>query len=298
MAYAMILFTGLSVVFAIMGVLSFAYRDRLRVAARLELEVQKSSTAYLPAQLEESFWYRLRQMTIGNLSGFVKKTVPNNRRESYRIRLQRAGNPLSMDADTFLVFKYGTLILLLILGILSRSLLMFAACALAGFVLPDFFLKSKEKGRRDQILKTFPDLLDLLTVSVQAGLGFDAALQKVTEKARGPLVDEFDKTMKEISMGKPRRQALRDMADRMDIPDITTFLSAIIQADQLGISISNILSVQAHQVRETRRMQTEEKAQKAPIKMLLPLVGFIFPVILVVLLGPAIIQIMDNLLQM
>lgn len=298
MAYTFIIFSGFSIAFAVMGLLSHAYRDRLRIAARLEVELQKSGGIYMPAQLDESLWFRLRDMTIGNLSVIVKRAVPNNRRESYRLRLQRAGNPLNMDVDTFLVFKYGTLILMLFMGIISRSWMILAVCFLAGLILPDFFLKSKEKSRREQILRSFPDLLDLLTVSVQAGLGFDAALQKVTEKSKGPLVDEFDKTMKEISMGKPRRQALRDMAERMDIPDITTFLSAIIQADQLGISISNILSVQAHQVRETRRMKTEEKAQKAPIKMLLPLVGFIFPVILIVLLGPAIIQIMDNLLLM
>ncbi len=279
----------------VVGILTFSYRDRIRVAQRLENEMRKTNSQYLPPALEDSFLYRLRTMTVGNLSGVIRKMVPNNRRENYRLRLQRAGNPLNMDVDTFLFFKYASLFLLIIIGLVTRNPFVFVICLLIGLFMPDFYLKSRESQRRDQILKSFPDTLDLLTVSVQAGLGFDAALLRVTEKSKGPLVDEFEKTMKEISMGKPRRQALRDMADRLNVNDVTTFLSAIIQADQLGISISNILRVQSHQVRETRRMKTEEKAQKAPIKMLIPLVCFIFPVILVVLLGPALLQIAANL---
>lgn len=296
MSAIMILLAGLCTAFATMAILRFAGRNQLRVSERLQMEVSKGSgIQYLPPQLEESLVHRLKSVLRSNLSGLLRKLIPNNRRESYRYRLQRAGHPLNMDVDSFLIGKYAVLLVLLLLGLASRSIWVFAICLLGGLFLPDLYLKGQENRRRDQILRSFPDILDLLTVSVQAGLGFDAALQRVAEKSKGPLVEEFEKTMTEISMGKPRRQALRDMADRMDVNDVTTFLSAIIQADQLGISISNILRVQSHQVREIRRMKTEEQAQKAPIKMLIPLVCFIFPVILVVLLGPAILQIVDTL---
>ena len=144
------------------------------------------------------------------------------------------------------------------------------------------------------MVKSLPDVLDLISVSVEAGLSFDAALQKVVEKTSGPLTQEFEKTLQEINMGKPRREALRDMADRINVNDITVFLSAVIQADQLGVSISNVLSIQSKQVRENRRMRAEEAAQKAPVKILIPLVVFIFPTLLIVLLGPAVLQILDN----
>jgi tight adherence protein C len=157
------------------------------------------------------------------------------------------------------------------------------------------FLKSNEKKRKEQMIKSMPDILDLINVSVEAGLGFDAALQKVVDKTEGPLIQEFAHTLNEINIGKPRREALRDMADRIQVDEISTFLGSVIQADQLGVSITNVMKIQSQQVRENRRMRAEEAAQKAPIKILIPLVVFIFPTILVVLLGPALITIMDSL---
>ena len=164
-----------------------------------------------------------------------------------------------------------------------------------GLFMPDLFLKSNEKKRKELMVKSLPDVLDLISVSVEAGLGFDAALQKVVEKTSGPLTEEFEQTLNEINMGKPRREALRDMANRIQVDDISTFLGSIIQADQLGVSMTNVLRIQSRQVRENRRMKAEEAAQKAPIKILIPLVVFIFPTLLVVLLGPAILSLKDNL---
>jgi tight adherence protein C len=129
---------------------------------------------------------------------------------------------------------------------------------------------------------------------VEAGLGFDAALQKVVEKIRGPLSDEFQQALNEIKLGKPRREALKDLAARVEVDDVSTFISSLIQADQLGVSIANVLRVQAEQVRGKRRQRAEEKAQKAPIKILIPLVFFIFPAIFVILLGPALIQLVNT----
>ena len=140
-----------------------------------------------------------------------------------------------------------------------------------------------------------PDVLDLLTVSVEAGLGFDAALQRVVQKMTGAISVEFAKTLQEIKMGKHRREALRDLGLRTGIDDLNTFISAIVQADQLGVSIGNVLRVQSEQMRRKRRQRIEEKAMKAPIKMLIPMVLFIFPTIFIVLLGPAAMQMIEGL---
>src|SRR5947207_2901327 len=140
-----------------------------------------------------------------------------------------------------------------------------------------------------------PDALDLLTISVRAGLGFDAALGKVVEKMKGPLVDEFRRALAEVRVGKVRREALRDIVPRTEVQPLTNFIGAIIQAEQLGVSISKVLQVQSEQLRIERRQRAEEQAAQAPIKMLFPLVGCIFPSLFVVILGPALILIMQNL---
>jgi tight adherence protein C len=140
-----------------------------------------------------------------------------------------------------------------------------------------------------------PDTLDLLTISVKAGLSFDGALSKVVEKTSGPLSDEFRRAMAEVRVGRTRRDALRDLVERTNVPALTNFIGAIIQAEQLGVSISKVLQVQSEQLRIERRQRAEEMAAKAPIKMLFPLVGCVFPSIFIVLLAPAIIMIMVNL---
>ena len=140
-----------------------------------------------------------------------------------------------------------------------------------------------------------PDTLDLLTISVRAGLGFDAALGRVVDKLKGPLSDEFRRALAEVRVGKARRDALRDIVPRTEVTPLTNFIGAIIQAEQLGVSISKVLQVQSEQLRIERRQRAEEQAAKAPIKMLFPLVGCIFPSLFIVILGPAIILIVLNL---
>ena len=151
------------------------------------------------------------------------------------------------------------------------------------------------KKRQKAILLMIPDTLDLLTISVRAGLGFDAALGKVVEKLKGPLSDEFRRALAEVRVGKARRDALRDIVPRTEVGPLTNFIGAIIQAEQLGVSVSKVLQVQSEQLRIERRQRAEEQAAKAPIKMLFPLVGCIFPSLFIVILGPAIILIVQNL---
>ena len=164
-----------------------------------------------------------------------------------------------------------------------------------GFIAPEIWLSRRIKARRKAILLNIPDALDLLTISVRAGLGFDAALAKVVEKMTGPLIDEFQRALAELRVGKSRKEALRDIVARTQVPALTSFIGAIIQAETLGVSISKVLQVQSEQLRIERRQRAEEMAAKAPIKMLFPLVGCIFPSIFIVILGPAIISIMVNL---
>ena len=175
------------------------------------------------------------------------------------------------------------------------NLAMIAVGVMFGYTIPEFWLGGRVKKRQKAILLQIPDALDLLTISVRAGLGFDGALGKVVEKLKGPLTDEFRRALAEIRVGKARRDALRDIVPRTEVPPLTNFIGAIIQAEQLGVSISKVLQVQSEQLRIERRQRAEEMAAKAPIKMLFPLVGCIFPSLFIVILGPAIILIMIDL---
>jgi tight adherence protein C len=160
----------------------------------------------------------------------------------------------------------------------------------AGIVLMRFLLKSRIKNRKLAIQKQMPEVLDLLSVSVEAGLGFDASLQRMAGRLKGPLIDELNITYREITLGRPRAEALRNFEQRCGLEEIKSFVSAIIQAEQLGISLKNVLKSQAQQMRLIKRQKVEEKAMKAPVKMIVPLVFFVFPVMFIILLGPAVVQ--------
>ncbi|NLI93725.1 MAG: type II secretion system F family protein [Peptococcaceae bacterium] len=164
---------------------------------------------------------------------------------------------------------------------------------LAGYLYPNIWLKSKLKQRKEEIQRTLPETLDLIMVSVEAGLGFDAAMMKVVEKQKGFLSDEFNVVLQEIKMGKPRRDALRDMAKKNNVDDLSNVIASLVQADQLGISMGSVLRNQSNQIRQKRKQRAQEQAQKAPVKIMIPLVFFIFPSIFIIILGPAFIQIMD-----
>jgi tight adherence protein C len=156
-----------------------------------------------------------------------------------------------------------------------------------GFMAPTFVLNAKVRSRQAAVAAELPDALDLLSVSVEAGLGFDGAVQKLTEHMKGPLIEEFELALGEMRIGESRQEALKKMAERSASPEMASFVRAIIQADQLGISLGRILRIQAGDTRLKRQLLAEEKAMKAPIKMLFPTVAFIFPAMFIVILGPA-----------
>lgn len=169
--------------------------------------------------------------------------------------------------------------------------------ALIGLRLPSILLRIRAKRRKEQIVKALPFAYDLLGISVEAGMGFDGAMAAVTERSRGPLTDEFSRTLTEIRLGKPRNHALMDLGNRTGVDDLKSFVSAVSFISDLGGSLTDVLRVQAEAMRVKRRQRAEEKAMKAPVKMMIPLVFFIFPALFVVILGPAVISIKDKLLS-
>ena len=165
---------------------------------------------------------------------------------------------------------------------------------LAGAALPHVYLKQKMNTRSHLALKELPDVLDLLTVSLEAGLGFDSAVSKVVSKKNGIISTEFHRCLEEIRLGKTRREALSAIRDRLDVDEVKSFINSILQAEKLGVGMVQVMRVQSSEVRDQRKQKAEETAMKAPIKMLFPLVLFIFPTIFIVLLGPAIIQLIET----
>lgn len=261
-----------------------------------------------PATLEEielslPFSQRVVVPLLNNIAQFVARFTPQRSLESARHSLELAGNPYNLTASQFWAVRAAAAI---ILGVLIAALMFVTnaawtqrilypiIAAALGFFLPVLWLSSQISRRKNSIIKSLPEALDLLTVCVEAGLGFDAAMKKVTEKWKDDLAMAFGRVLQEISLGKLRREALRDTADRMDVPDVTSFVAAIIQADQLGVSIAKVLRIQSDQMRVRRRQRAEEKAHQAPIKMLFPMVFLIFPSLYLVLLGPAVLQVITG----
>ena len=239
---------------------------------------------------------------------FAVKFTPQNALQNTAHRLELAGNPRGVDPTLFWASRFLAAILIggLILFLMSiglptwtwgRKLFVVAFFLLFGFYLPDLLLTSKIQRRQKEIRKAMPDALDLLTICVEAGLGFDGAMAKVYEKWDNELALALGRVIREIQLGKLRREALRDMADRMGIPEMTSFVAAVIQSEQLGVSMSKVLRIQSDQMRIKRRQRAEEEAHKAPIKMLIPMAILIFPSICIVLMTPALLMLMRSALN-
>jgi tight adherence protein C len=258
-------------------------------------------------ELQQPFLERTLRPLAARLSGSVQRITSTSFSDRTEKRLALAGNPGDLRTNDWLGIKAigaiaGAIIfffLFAVVGVLGFPFVIGALLSVAGllfgYTLPEFWLGRRVRARQKAILLMIPDTLDLLTISVRAGLGFDAALGKVVEKLKGPLSDEFRRALAEVRVGKARRDALRDIVPRTEVGPLTNFIGAIIQAEQLGVSVSKVLQVQSEQLRIERRQRAEEQAAKAPIKMLFPLVGCIFPSLFIVILGPAIILIVQNL---
>ena len=258
-------------------------------------------------ELQAPLFERTIRPLANRLSGSIARVTSTSFSQQTERRLALAGNPGDLRVADWLGIKAvgaivgaGVFVLLFVFpGVLvvpiPINFAMIGVGVMFGYTIPEFWLGGRVKKRQKAILLQIPDALDLLTISVRAGLGFDGALGKVVEKLKGPLTEEFRRALAEIRVGKARRDALRDIVPRTEVPPLTNFIGAIIQAEQLGVSISKVLQVQSEQLRIERRQRAEEQAAKAPIKMLFPLVGCIFPSLFIVILGPAIILIIINL---
>ncbi|WP_236939304.1 type II secretion system F family protein [Evansella clarkii] len=252
----------------------------------------------------QTFSKRIINPILKNLKKNFQKKLSMEKQEKIELKLQQAGNPFGMTAVDFKIVQAVLLIMLPLLAggygylinMAGAQILLLAIFGLAAArYVPAFYLKSKVKSRNKQALLDLPDFLDLLTVSIEAGLGFDSALTKVVAKKEGVLSTEFQRCLEEMRLGKTRKEALSGVRSRLQLEDMSAFIGAIIQAEQMGIGMVQVLRVQSNEIRNKRKQRAEEQAMKAPIKMLFPLVLFIFPCIFIVLLGPAIIQILETL---
>lgn len=256
-------------------------------------------------ELSQPFSERIIVPIAKKMGDFVLRFTPQNAINSMSKKLELAGNPANLDpavvfALRFLGIPLGGIFIVLDSiaaegGFMDGKGLMFGLpAAILGFYLPDLFLQSRIDRRQKNIRRAMPDGLDLLTICVEAGLGFDAAMSKLYEKWDNELGRAFGRVVREIQLGKLRREALRDMADRLGVNEMTSFVAAVIQSEQLGVSMAHILRIQADQMRIRRRQLAEEEAHKAPIKMLLPMALFIFPALCIVLMTPAFLILLEQ----
>jgi len=238
---------------------------------------------------------------LDGLSRRIMAVMPPGLLAQLRQMLIVAGNPMSMTGFLTLwlvmvtVFP-GMLLLASAAGGISASKVLFLVLLiLVGGVMPILWLRSSVQRRQSRILRALPDAIDLVTTCVEAGLGLDAALGRVAQRTKGPLAEELSQALREMAMGRMRRDALRDLGQRTGVADLISFVHALIQAEQLGVSIGQTLRVQADQMRMRRRQRAEQQAYQAPVKMVFPLVLLIFPALIVVILGPAILTIVESL---
>ena len=274
------------------------------LAARIdEYAAREEAVTIEEIELSMPITDRVIVPVLRKLGEIVTRLTPQSMLENTSHRLELAGSPGNISAAEFWVIRGLTTIGLGILfffflgrfnqGAGLRVLYSVIVAAL-GFYLPSLYLSSAISRRQDAIIKKFPDALDLMSICVDAGLPFDGAMARVNEKWDDPLAEEFGRVIYEVQLGKSRRQALRDMANRMDVNDVSSFIAAILQAEHLGVSIGKVLRIQSEQMRLRRRQRAEEKAHQAPVKMLFPLVFLIFPSMFIVLLGPAAFQVLRN----
>jgi tight adherence protein C len=247
-------------------------------------------------ELQQPFVDRFVRPAMERIGSLLSRRTPQARRSQVLHRLQLAGRPGGLDVDSFMAMKLGfaaglgivLFLLLPLIGLgLPINLLGLIGGALLGFYLPEFWLNSKVRARKKEILLSLPNVLDLLTVAVEAGLSFDAALVRVTEKFKNALSQEFGQVLQEVRLGRPRLEALDDMGRRAGVEELHNFVQALIQSEQLGVGIARILRIQSEEMRRKRRQRAEEKAAQATLKMMIPMVGCIFPTLFIVLLGPA-----------
>ncbi|MCE5191995.1 MAG: type II secretion system F family protein [Actinomycetia bacterium] len=292
---------GLGAGLLVFTILDLLFSEERRVHRRLAgLTGYEQSQAAEVEPLLKSFRARVTGPLGSGVAGVLGALVPQAYLERVRVRLVRAGNPRGMTVSDFLAYKLAAgvaaflgcfVVYGLLRGFGSGAIIPALFATVVGFFVPDLWLHSDVRKRQLAIRRALPDMLDMLTISVEAGLGFDQAVAKLVSNSRGPLAEEFARMLKEIQAGIERPVAYRHLAERTDVPEVSTFVTSMVQADVFGISVATVLRTQAKEMRVKRRQHAEEIAQKAPVKIVFPLVLCILPATLVVILGPALVQI-------
>ena len=298
----------IAIILTVIGLRSPEYDENRILIDRLD-ELSQSGEPLELRNLEMSlpFQERVIYPIARKLGEFATRFTPQNALQSIEKKLELAGVSSSIDPTIILpgqffgmLFFGGIILFVLTIGSTGwpwgRRLLLALLFGFIGFNFPNMILSSRISRRQKEIRKAMPDALDLLTICVEAGLGFDAAMHKVSEKWESQLSMAFARVIQEIQLGKIRREALRDMSNRIGLPEMTSFVAAVIQSEQLGVSLSKVLRIQADQMRIRRRQLAEEEAHKAPIKMLIPMGLLIFPSLMIVLLTPAALRLMQSAL--
>lgn len=293
-----ILFVTLTTVFYL--VISIITQKRLSIQQRIAIVVPDRKKELQNAQMKsQPVTKRFRAW----FASFANKWLRGQRSKKWnrtQTKLAYAGNPFGLTIGEWIGFRVLILVLctaagFVLVGLMGgiKGILLFISTVLLGWIGPDFFLSKKVTQRQQEIEKVLPSALDLLTVSVEAGLGFDQALARISQKLKGPLAEEFGRTMREMQLGSSRLDALQHLGFRTGVDGIKSFVTAIIQADKLGIGLAQVLRVQSASFRERRRLEAQERAMKAPVKILFPLVLFVFPSVFIVILGPAAIHVIQ-----
>jgi len=287
--------------------------ERRRAVRLLESQVIGPSGEVAPhvdireQEMAENFGARVLVPIVGRAGRIAKKVTPLDTRDRIAQKLMLAGQPAGWDAERVLAFKVIGAVAGFILGIVLLRLVDFSAflqivvialLTVSGFIVPDSILGSRVEDRKKEILRTLSDTLDLLTISVEAGLSLNAAIAQVVKNVPGVLSSEFARMLQEIQLGVPRSEAFRHLAERTDVEELNAFALAMIQADIFGVSIASVLRTQASQLRIKRRQAIEAKAQQTPVKIVFPLILCILPVLFVVIIGPGAIRIYENFIKL
>lgn len=276
--------------------LNYIFREKLNINKRIKSYVY---TAEKETNLHQgTFIERIIAPVIGKATGFVDRITPKNHYNQMEKRIKEAGYPKGVSVGGIVSFQIIMTCFSIVIALLMKfsadaplSKVIIIVAALLGIInmLPKYYLKHRIALRQKEIEKSLPDALDLLTVSIEAGLSFDGAVAKLVEKMSGVLIDEFAIALKEMRVGVSKREAFKSLVERVPVPSLVTFVGSILQADQLGVSMGNVLRIQSSLARQKRRQKTQENAMKAPVKMLLPMILFIMPTIFIVILGPVVI---------
>lgn len=287
-----------------LGVWSIIRRSGLDQYARIALYWSGDAPPSIEDNEDQSVSDRLIAPLLARASQVASTLLPRSLLEKIDRQIVYAGHPINLSADRFVMLCAFTgigmpalyLVLAMTSGRLSGStVLIIGGMVALGFYVPWFWLRMRVKQRQGMIGDALPDAMDLLTVSVEAGLGLEAAISRVSEKMGGPLSQELQRMLADMSLGMRRREALRSLADRTNAPGLDTLVAALIQADQMGMSLGGVLRIQSDQLRTKRRQIAEEKAMKAPLKILFPMVLFILPTVFIVILAPALMKLFDGL---